>query len=343
MKETLYTEEEITFSNNEVTLAGTLTLPEKSGKHPAVIMITGSGPLNRDEECFGMKPFRMIADHFTRNGIAVLRYDSRGVGGSTGNTYQSTTADFAFDVIAAIRCLKARDDISHAQIGLCGHSEGGIIAPLVASQSNDVAFVICISGIGGTGGEITLAQSDWISRADGVPEAAIEELLRLDRLLLELVRKGASETELKAGLLKKARLSITTMRGESGPDHSDIETAVESHAKCMLGLHTSPWFRYFIDYDPKPALVKVKCPVLLLFGGLDFQVPEKLNRPAMIEALERGGNQDYTVKIFPEANHLYVRANTGSPSEYDNLAKEFVPGFLDGMSDWILERVEVVK
>jgi alpha-beta hydrolase superfamily lysophospholipase len=156
----MYKEEEVIFNNGNIKLAGTFTIPNKEGRHPAVIMITGSGPLNRDEEYMGMKPFKIIADHFTKNGIAVLRYDSRGVGGSTGNVFLSTFPDFANDVMAAINFLKNRSEINHSQIGLCGHSEGAFIAPLCASTSGEVAFIILISGGAHKGEKLFLAQSE---------------------------------------------------------------------------------------------------------------------------------------------------------------------------------------
>jgi len=333
-----YKEEEVVFTNtnNDITLAGTLTLPEKSGRHPAVVMLTGSGPVNRDEEAFGMKPFRIIADHFTRKGIAVLRYDSRGVGGSTGEVYQSTIFDFAEDTLAAIGYLKTRTDINPAQIGLCGHSQGGAVAPLAASQSKDVAFIICISGFGHIGEEIFIAQNEFIGRADGAAEKEIKEYSKTYKLLFNLIRKGASEAKIKSELMTLNRKKIESKSEEE-------KRTLKSKVNCMVNLFNSRWFKFFLDYDPKLALEKVKCPVLLIFGELDLQVPAEINKKSMVEALKRGGNNDYTVKIFPKANHLFQSAKTGSPSEYPNLAKEFVPGFLDFMSDWILQQVDIVK
>ncbi len=171
----MYTEEEVVFTNGDTRLAGTLTLPDKRGGHPAIVMKAGSGPLNRDEEYLGFKPFKIIADHFTRQGIATLRYDSRGVGGSTGNVWLSTFPDFANDVMAAIDCLQNRSEINSSQIGVCGHSEGGFVAPLCASNSDDVAFIILISGGGVSGEKGILAQTELIMKADGEPEDKIND------------------------------------------------------------------------------------------------------------------------------------------------------------------------
>ncbi|MCH7778719.1 MAG: alpha/beta fold hydrolase, partial [Gemmatimonadetes bacterium] len=169
-----YAEEEVTFHNAGITLAGTLTLPESGAPHPAVVMITGSGPQNRDEELFGFKPFHLIADHLTRNGVAVLRYDDRGVGGSTGSVSEATTEDFARDVLAAVDFLKNRSDIDPERIGLIGHSEGGIVAPLASSMSDDVAFMVLMAGTSVSGAEILIEQGALIMRASGATEADME-------------------------------------------------------------------------------------------------------------------------------------------------------------------------
>ncbi len=341
-----YVEEEVIFANAEITLAGTLTLPDAPARHPAVVLLQGSGPLNRDEEAFGMKPFAIIADFFARNGIAVLRYDSRGVGGSTGAAFQYTLSDVAGDALAAVRYLKARSDVDSARIGLCGHSQGGIVAPMCAARSEDVAFIVCISGIGNTGVENFLAQTRLIAEADGASEVGVKDRIQSMKRILTLVRNGAGRAELE--------LEIVRMVQEQGSPRSEGEDKTWSdknldvdgdtnedpaaEVNCHLTLFSSPWFRSFLDHDAQPALESVKCPTLLIFGGLDRQVPPEMNREAMVGALERAGNSDYFVRTFPTANHLFQSAKTGSPSEYGTLGKEFVPGFLDLMTDWILEK-----
>jgi len=358
-----YVEEEVTFANGEITLAGTLTLPDAPARHPAVVLLQGSGPLNRDEEVFGMKPFVIIADFFARNGIAVLRYDSRGVGGSTGAAFQYTLSDVAEDALAAVRYLKARNDVDSARIGLCGHSQGGIVAPMCAAHSNDVAFIICISGIGNTGEENHLAQTRLIAEVDGATDDEIEDLIQSMKRIVKLVRNGAGRADLEPEIVKmvQAQMSpeseeIEKTWSETGLD-TDGATNRESgrtadssadigaddpaaEVDCHLTLFSSPWFRWFLDHDAQPFLESVKCPALLIFGGLDRQVPAELNREAMVRALTRGGNGDFLVRTFPMANHVFQNAETGSPSEYGSLKKEFVPGFLELMSDWILEKVQ---
>jgi dipeptidyl aminopeptidase/acylaminoacyl peptidase len=338
-----YNEEEVNFQNGNIKFAGTLMVPKMQGKHPAVVMITGSGPQNRYEELFGWKVFQGIADHFTRNGIAVLLYDDRGVGGSSGNVFDVTTEDFAADALAALSYLQSRSDINPRQIGLCGHSEGGIVAPLAAAKSDEVAFVICISGTGYPGLDILLKQSELIARANGEPEEKIRTDLDRTRRLVSMINEGRSEKEIKEKLQDAAQTQIEAMTDEQ---KKMIKDPVEFKKGIVDGLYkqfASPWFLFFLQFDPAPILVKVKCPVLLTFGELDLQVPAEWNKEAMVKALDRGGNKDFKARVFPKANHLYQAAKTGSPNEYGALPKEFVPGFLEFMSGWILERVDVVK
>ena len=337
-----YIQEEVVFSNKDVTLAGTLTLPRTSGRHPAVVLLHGSGPLNRDQEFFGMKPFWIIADHLTRRGVAVLRYDSRGVRGSSGAPYQFTLQDVAEDALAAIRHFKTRNDINPAQIGLCGQSQGAIIAPLAASRSADVAFIICLAGIGMPGEEAHIAQTTSIARADGASEQEIEGLVENMKRIISLIRKEADEAEIRPLITMMLKNQLASMSQKNEKETKEDNEAVDAHVDCVLSLYKSPWFRFFIDYDPKPALEQVICPALFLFGELDTQVPVEINRTAIWEVKKKSSNNDYTLKMIPKANHLFQSANTGSPSEYMSLEKKFVPGFLEFMSDWVLKRVDIV-
>lgn len=338
-----YKQEEVRFQNDTITLAGTLTVPPTNGPHPAVIMLTGSGPQNRDEELFGFKPFKFIADHFTRNGIAVLRYDDRGVGGSTGNTSLSTTQDFAGDALAAVKFLQGRPDINPKQIGLCGHSEGGIVAPLAASRSKDVAFVVLMSGTAVTGERIILAQADLIGKAEGVTDKQLKENAELQKRLFQAVRNGRDWEKLKSDLRAKALADFKKIPAAQRQAVVDSEQFVDSRIEGQIRAVQTPWFKYFLDYDPAPALEKLNCPVLALFGERDLQVPAGMNKTAMEKALRKGGNKDYTIREFPKANHLYLTAASGSPSEYAGLKKEFVPGFLDTMTAWILARMKASR
>lgn len=339
-----YKQEEISFTNGENKFAGTLTLPLAKGKHPAVVMITGSGPQNRDEELLGFKPFRIIADYFTRHGIAVLRYDDRGVGGSTGKTVnESTTDDFAGDVLEAVKYLKTRDDINLQQIGLCGHSEGGLVAPLAASRSKDITFIICIAGTGVKGIDILLEQSKLILEAEGMTQKDIDDNTELLKSAYNSLKTNSGWDEVKAKIKKSIEDRYETMTDEQKSSIKDKDEYIKTMADLQEKQFQSPWMKYFLDYNPIPALEKVTCPVLLLFGEKDLQVPPKQNKEPMEYALNKGGNKDYKAVVLPNANHLFQSATTGSPEEYAKLPKEFVPGFLDTMTNWIVERVSVVK
>jgi pimeloyl-ACP methyl ester carboxylesterase len=339
-----YKQEEVSFSNGDNTFAGTLTIPKTKGKHPAVVMITGSGPQNRDEELFNFKPFGIIADYFTRHGIAVLRYDDRGVGGSKGKSVnESTTEDFAGDVLEAVKYLKTRDDINPDQIGLCGHSEGGIVAPLVASKSSDVDFIICIAGSGVKGIDLLIEQSKLIMKADGESPASIKERTELLQSAYNASITDTGWGEVEANMEKVVAEQYNNLPDAQKKSIKDKDEYIKVMTQASVKQFHIPWMKFFMSYDPIPALKKVKCPVLLVYGEKDLQVPPAQNKEPMENALKEGGNKDYKVVVLPNANHLFLYTRTGSPEEYANLPKEFVPGFLDTMTDWILKRVTVVK
>lgn len=334
-----YAEEEVTFHNADITLAGTLTLPESGAPHPAVVMITGSGPQNRDEELFGFKPFHMIADHLTRNGVAVLRYDDRGVGGSTGSVSEATTEDFARDVLAAVDFLKNRSDIDPERIGLIGHSEGGIVAPLASSMSDDVAFMVLMAGTSVSGAEILIEQGALIMRASGATEADMEQQIAFQKRTFEAIRSGDGWDELAADLETRLRESIAEMPDSQRNAITDVDAYIDAQIQAQLTALQTPWLRYFLDYDPAVTLRTIDTPILALFGELDLQVPPAQNRGPLEQALRDGNHPDYTVRVLPRANHLFITATTGSPTEYATLEKVFVPEFLPLITEWILERV----
>lgn len=334
-----YAEEEVTFHNAGITLAGTLTLPESGAPHPAVVMITGSGPQNRDEELFGFKPFHLIADHLTRNGVAVLRYDDRGVGGSTGSVSEATTEDFARDVLAAVDFLKNRSDIDPERIGLIGHSEGGIVAPLASSMSDDVAFMVLMAGTSVSGAEILIEQGALIMRASGATEADMEKQIAFQKRTFEAIRSGDGWDELAADLETRLRESIAEMPDSQQNAITDVDAYIDAQIQAQLTALQTPWLRYFLDYDPAVTLRTIDTPILALFGELDLQVPPAQNRGPLEQALRDGNHPDYTVRVLPRANHLFITATTGSPTEYATLEKVFVPEFLPLITEWILERV----
>jgi pimeloyl-ACP methyl ester carboxylesterase len=336
-----YIQEEVVFSNNDMILAGTLTLPRTPGRHPAAVLLHGSGPLNRDQEIFGMKPFWIIADHLAREGVAVLRYDSRGVGNSSGAPYQFTLQDVAEDALTAISYLKTRNDINPAQIGLCGQSQGAVVAPLAASRSKDVAFIICLAGFGIPGEQAHISQMTAIAKTEGASDNEIDGLVENLRQIVSLIREEASEAEIRPLIMTMLKNQCASMSKKSENETKEDDKA-DTQVDCVLSMYKSPWFRFFIDYDPQPSLEQVKCPALFLFGEFDTQVPEEVNRMAIWNILKQSGNNDYMLRTIPKANHMFQGANSGSPSEYMSLEKEFVPGLLEFMSDWVLKRVDIV-
>jgi fermentation-respiration switch protein FrsA (DUF1100 family) len=329
-----YLSEEVTFPNPvaKITLAGTLTLPEKEGKFPAVVLISGSGPQNRNEELLGHKPFLVLADYLTRQGIAVLRFDDRGVGQSEGDFASATSADFATDVASAVAFLQTRNDIDQKHLGLVGHSEGGLIAPMVAAGSPDIAFIVLLAGPGISGGDILMRQTELISRANGMDEDQIKTELELLQAFLDIASRDNSMEEIRAEL-KEYLLRVVTENPELVPEGMDQDAYIDSNLKQV-----TPWMTYFLKYDPVPALTRVKCPVLALNGEKDLQVPAKVNLDAIGEALAKGGNKKATLMELPNLNHLFQECETGSPSEYAKLEETFSPRALEAVGSWIKDQ-----
>jgi len=333
-----YIEKEVTYENKKagITLAGTLTLPSAGAPFPAVLLITGSGAEDRDETVFGHRPFLVLADYLTRRGIAVLRVDDRGVGKSTGTTAKATSQDFAGDALAGVEYLKSLKEINPNQIGLLGHSEGGIIAPMVAIQSPDVAFIVMMAGTGLTGEKILYLQSALIYKAEGVSDETIAKDRKLKEKIFAVI-KQESDT---AAAAKKMRQLMTDAMAQM----DEKEKQALSYSPEMVDMSIQqlliPWFRYFLTYDPAPTLMKVKCPVLAINGEKDLQVPPKENLTAIDEVLKAGGNPDVTVKELPGLNHLFQKAETGSPSEYAKIEETISPEALDMIGNWIIEHTQ---
>jgi uncharacterized protein len=324
-----YREEEVTIANPkaQISLAGTLTLPSGQGPFPAAILIAGSGPHDRDENVAGHRPFLVLADHLTRKGIAVLRYDKRGIGKSTGNYDQATTEDFANDATAAVDYLKSRKEINSKKIGLIGHSEGGLIAPMIASHSSDVAWIVLLAAPGLKGEQIMLLQSELILRAAGFDDDRIAKARDFNLQSYALARKEKNPEVLET---KLADLVDSTGMSTTLPP-----TTLKPQARMM----TSSWFRFFLDYDPLPALKKTQCPVLSLNGDKDLQIASKENLAQIEKALRESGNKDFQAHELAGLNHLFQHAPTGSPMEYGGIQETFAPEALTFVSDWILKHV----
>ncbi|HCY75470.1 MAG TPA: alpha/beta hydrolase [Ignavibacteriales bacterium] len=328
-----YKSEDIKFENkvDNITLAGTLTLPENGNNFPAVVMITGSGGEDRNEEVFGHKPFLVIADYLTRNGIAVLRFDDRGIGQSTGNQATGTSEDFVRDVLAGVDYLKSRTEINHSKIGLIGHSEGGMIAPMAAVKSDDVDFIILMAGTGISGDSILILQSELIQRAEGMPEEEIQKSLKEQREIYSMIVSSDDKTTLEKQLRDKFNSEYSAMSDDEKSKLGDPEVYLNMQIKTL----TSPWFNYFIKYNPQPTLEKVKCPVLAINGGNDLQVPPEQNLSAIESALKKGGNKNYEIRLLPGLNHLFQTSATGAVSEYATIEETVAPIALETMADWI--------
>ena len=331
-----YREEEVTYMNgtDNVKLAGTLTLPPADRPVPAVILLTGSGAQDRDETILGHKPFLILADALTRQGIAVLRVDDRGVGGSTGDPNKATTADLVGDALAGVAYLKGRKEIDARHIGLVGHSEGGMIAPLAATRSGDVAFIVLLAGTGVTGEEILYRQGELIARAQKAGEKQIASARQLQAKLFEIIRQDldpAAAAEKLHEVADEAAASTDVPATQQA-----IRAQLDAQSKMML----TPWFRYFLTYDPAVALRKVHCPVLALNGQLDLQVDPQQNLPPISAALKQAGNRDVTVRELPGLNHLFQHCQTGSPTEYGKIDETMSPEVLQIVGDWIVARAK---
>ena len=329
-----YLQEDVTFRNEKagIDLAGTLTIPEGTGPFPAVVLITGSGTQNRNEELLGHKPFLVIADHLTRQGIAVLRYDDRGAGKSKGTPLNATSADLATDAEAAFSYLSSRKEINPKSIGLAGHSEGGLIAPIVSSTNTDVAFIVSLAGPGVTGEKIINTQNREISLASGVDARKIKESISINKKLFAVLKKESDNEAAQEKIIALYRKIIAKQNQTT----EETDAAVKQ-LSSSFNPGSNDWMRYFLITDPAVFWKKVKCPVLALNGEMDLQVSAKVNLPAIEKALKSGGNNSVMTISLPGLNHLFQHCKTGAPSEYGEIEETFSPEVLKIMADWILK------
>ena len=334
-----YDAEDVSFHNEEanITLAGTLTLPKKEGKYPAVVLISGSGPQDRNEEIVGHKPFLVISDYFTRNGIAVLRFDDRGVGKSTGDFTKATSLDFATDVKSAVAFLKTRKEIDATKIGLVGHSEGGVIAPMVAAESKDIDFIVLLAGTGIPGDRLLSLQGRLIEKASGASETKINNssAIRDKMIAMTIVSKDIKllKDDLRAYLNEEIQNAASKALIPQG-------LSEEQFINMQIEFMATPWMVYFLRHDPAIVLEKVDCAVLAVIGEKDLQVPPKENLMAIENALKKGGNKNLTTVEFPNLNHLFQECKTGAPQEYGTIEQTFSPVALEDISNWILKQVQ---
>lgn len=335
-----YKSEEVIYSNTDKTqsIGATLTIPEGRGPFPAAILITGSGPQDRDETIFGHKIFAVIADHLTRNGFIVLRADDRGVGKSTGDFSKATSEDFSEDVSASLDYLLARPEVDKKKVGLIGHSEGGMIAPMVAVKRKEVSFIILLAGPGVQITELMAEQNEAIARSSGMSEKAIAEIKPLFRLVTGTIfqspdsASAVAQTALIVGnwYVKKDSSVLRELNMATAKQRTDYVAA-------MVRELQSPWFRYFMQFDPRFYLEQLKCKVLALNGSRDLQVIARQNLPGIEAALKKSRSKNYEVKELPGLNHLFQSCNKCNLNEYGELEETISPLALEAMTRWMNE------
>jgi pimeloyl-ACP methyl ester carboxylesterase len=300
-----------------------------------VLLITGSGAQDRDETILGHKLFLVLADHLTRNGIAVLRVDDRGVGGSTGVLSEAGIEEQADDVLAGVAYLKSRKDVRPDRIGLIGHSEGGYVAPLAASRSKDVAFIVLLAAPGVSGEEVLVRQFEDMAKVElKVPEAELVKALDRQRKGFAIVKEGPDAETIRKRLLQMEQEELAKL---SEAERKEYQSS-KAQAKQQLEVSLTPWFRSFVRFNPQPVLAKVAVPALALNGDKDVQVASAENLAAIGKALREGGNKDATVKELAGLNHLFQHAKTGALAEYGQIEETFAPEALEEISSWLLAR-----
>lgn len=333
-----YYSEDVTFENKKdgVSLAGTLTLPSKEGNFPVVVLITGSSPQNRDEEILGHKPFLVIADYLTRNGIGVLRYDDRGTAASKGNYATATTLDFSYDAEAAVTYLLSRKEVNKNKIGLMGHSEGGVIAPIVASRNKNVSFIVLLAGTGLRGDKLLLLQQELIAKDAGTKEEDIKKNKELNIKLFDAILNSTDDEQLKSDIAAIMKQNIKENPNDKFPN----EMNEEQYINFIISQYTDIWIKSFVKLDPSIYLEKVKCPVLAINGSKDLQVPSKENLEAIKNSLSKGKNKKVTIKELPNMNHLFQETKTGSINEYEKNEQTFSPIALTEILNWLKIQVK---
>jgi len=330
-----YREVEVSFRNSSagITLAGTLTLPAGKCPFPAAVLVTGSGPQDRDEALAGHRPFLVVADYLARRGIAVLRYDDRGVGSSQGSFAEATTFDLTEDAEAAISFLSRHPEIDPLRIGMAGHSEGAIIAAIAASRNPQIAFIIMLAGPGIRGDQLLLLQNAAIGLASGMNPAQIKKANDMNRRLYALARQKASQEELQRTIAHELEQWI-----DSDPSLDPAQKAEQkAQVPAMAAQLVSPWMRLFLSLDPSEYLKNVKIPVLAMIGSKDLQVPPEENIPALQKALKEAGNTKSKTLVLQGLNHLFQHAKTGLPAEYAEIEETFAPQALSTMAEFILD------
>jgi len=326
-----YRDESVSYQNTAagVKFAATLTLPNGPGPFPAVVLITGSGAEDRDETIFGHHPFLILSDYLTRQGIATLRADDRGVGGSTGDIASATTLDFAGDALAGVAYLKTRKEIDPKHIGLIGHSEGANVASIAATQSPDIAYIVMLAGMGVPGEQVLYLQGWRLMEAQGESKASVDQERAIQEGFFSAVKEESDKTKLAK------RLGDVAEKAGKKMSAAEVDAIAD-----QIG---SPWFRYFLTFDPEPVLRKVHGPVLALYAEKDTQATPKENAAAVEAALKASGNPDYSVRVLPNLNHLFQTCQTGAVAEYSQIEETLAPAALEQIAEWIQKHAATKK
>lgn len=309
----------ITNANEGNTLTGTLTIPEGDGPFPAVVLVSGSGQQNRDEELMNHRPFWVIADYLSRRGIAVLRYDDRGMGDSTGEVLNATSLDFSYDAEAAFDYLRSHKEIDTSKVGILGHSEGGIINFMVSARRPEVAFLVSLAGSAVKGMEVLKEQQKALLRASGMSEEAVQFSSNTNAQMFDIIEASSNRAEADT-LLRQL------VKGWGYNEELTEQT---------VGELASPWMYYFLKYDPTEAVVKTKCPALLLNGSKDLQVLASQNLPAYEKIIAEHGKTNLTLREMPDLNHLFQHCETGSPNEYFTIDETISPEVLELIVEFV--------
>jgi alpha/beta superfamily hydrolase len=348
--------EDVMFENkkDKISLAGTLTMPKKTGVFPVVILISGSGPHNRNEEMYGHKPFLVIADNLAKNGIGCLRFDDRGTGQSGGNYQTASAEDFKEDVESALNYLQMRPTVDKNSIGLIGHNEGAIIAQLTAaSRTKEIKFMVLLNGAGIPCDKLQLMQNELIGKASGLDEKTLKKNYTLNRGAYDIVMKNNAPEKLKTKLtaymmqaLADTSKKVVTL-ADGKIDSTVVKKMKADSVQLALEVEkrvnelSSPWMQHYLKYEPSKTLEKIKCKVLVYNGEKDLQVPGKPNIEAIVAALQKGGNTSYDTKLFPSTNHLLQSCKTGAPHEYERIEQTIAPQMLTEMTKWLVETNDV--
>ena len=335
-----YASEDILYKGVQTQLnyGATLTYPNDHVKHPLVILITGSGRQDRDETIFDHKPFAVIADYLTKKGFAVLRVDDRGAGKSTGNFSTSTTADFALDVEEHINYAKTLAMIDTTKIGLLGHSEGGLIAPMVAARNKSVAFIVLMAGPGIEIAELMALQNEMVLKSAGISQQAIDAYIPLYKNLMKTIisfdNKEAAIA--KAKNITKAWFESSDKNLVKLTTNISTEADIDKFATMMTETLSTNWWKFFAAYNPQPTLQKVKCPVLAMNGSADIQVPAAESIKGIEAAFKKGGNKHFVTKQFEGLNHLFQKCTKCTVQEYGELETTIEPEVLETIGNWLV-------